>query len=1020
MRSPTGTVTFLFTDIEDSTRLWQTSPEVMQETLARHDAILRRDIESYGGSVFKTAGDAFYAAFPAPAHGLEAALALQKALFAEPWPEATPIRVRIAMHTGEAQLRDGEYFGPPLNLVARILTITRGGQTLLSRATADLVGDAHLDDAELESHGFFHLKGVDEPIEVLELGVPGQCAFAPPQDVDSVYRVVRLDEIWQPVRAIRHNLPAERDAFVGRIDELRVIAGRLDGGVRLLTVLGPGGTGKTRLVRRYGWSWLGEWPGGVYFCDLSEARSLEGIHFAVASVLDVPLGKGDPTVQLGHAIAGRGHCLIILDNFEQVLTHAATTLGRWLDRASDAAFVVTTRERLHLPGEHVLALEPLSLEKDAIDLFVARARAQWFDFALTETNRSTIAEVVRLLDGLPLAIELAAARVRLLSPAQLVDRLQDRFSLLAGGRGTAARQATLRAAIDWSWDLLTPWEQASLAQCSVFEGGFTLDAAEAVLNLAPWPGAPSTLDAVQALVDKSLLRTWFPAAEGRYDIIEPYFGMYVSIHEYAAEKLKAIGPEAEREAEKRHGRIFARFGTEEALKELFRHSGVKHWSTLALELDNVVAACRRAVLRSDGESAVPTYRAAWEVLELQGPFALGVVLGAEVLALDGLALSLRSAALVTRARALHYSGRTQEAVTVLEQALVVAKELRDRHQEGRVLGHLGILARACGQMDEARIRFGAALAIHQEVGDRHSEGFTLGSLAILHFEQGRTEEARTYNEAALAIHREVGDRRSEGRVLGNMGVLHLQQSRMEEARAYYEAAIEIHREVGNRRVEGFVLLGLGILHFDQGRMEEARRHFEAALAVHREVGDRPSEGIVLGNLGVLRIKQSRMDEGRAYLEAALAIHREVGARRHEGRVLGNLGDLHHEQGRIDDARPHYEAALAIARSVDDRLGEGVVLGNLGALLAGQGDLGDAREAFCEGEALLRKVGDRLELAKLLCARGLVEVNAHNLGVASSALAEAASIAVATKAGPDSELDREIVKLREALAMTKVK
>jgi len=362
--------------------------------------------------------------------------------------------------------------------------------------------------------------------------------------------------------------PAERDAFIGRSAELRALAARLDGGSRLLTILGPGGTGKSRFVRRYGRSWLGDWPGGIYFCDLSDAKSLDGILSAVAVALAIPLGKDDPGMQLGHAIAGRGRCLMILDNFEQIVEHAASRVGRWLDRAVEASFIVTSRERLHLPGEGILALDPLPVKMDAIDLFVARAREQVPDFVLGDGNRDAVAEVVRLLDGLPLAIELAAARVRVLSPTQLVTRLRDRFRLLAGSRTASARQATLRAAIDWSWDLLTPWEQGAFAQCSMFAGGFTLDAAEAVLDLSPWPDAPLAMDAIQALVDKSLLRTWVPAERGRYDIEEPYFGMYISIHEYAEQKLLANSPAAERSCADRHGRYYARFGTEEALEAL--------------------------------------------------------------------------------------------------------------------------------------------------------------------------------------------------------------------------------------------------------------------------------------------------------------------------------------------------------------------------------------------------------------------------------------------------------------------
>ena len=230
---PTGTVTFLFTDIEGSTTLWEQHPDTMHVALARHDAILRKAIGSHGGHTFRTAGDAFYAAFAQPQSALAAALALQQALHDEPWPAATPIRVRMALHAGEAHWRDGEYFGPPLNVVARLLSVSRGGQTLLSAAVKAALDDTLPAGAQIEDHGRYRLKGVETPVEVYELGVQGRSAFAPPIDTDHVYRVVRVGELWQPLRAISHNLPAERDAFVGRTHELHALAQRLDAGARL-------------------------------------------------------------------------------------------------------------------------------------------------------------------------------------------------------------------------------------------------------------------------------------------------------------------------------------------------------------------------------------------------------------------------------------------------------------------------------------------------------------------------------------------------------------------------------------------------------------------------------------------------------------------------------------------------------------------------------------------------------------------------------------------------------------------
>ncbi len=970
----------LFTDVVDSTLLVERLGDVRAaEVWAEQDRRARDLLARHGGREINRA-DGFFLLFDDPTNAARYALAYHRAL------ANLALNARAGLHVGPVTLRENtpadiaqgaprtEVEGLAKPFAARVMALARGGQTLLSAPARTALGDALFEGTEIESHGHYRLKGIEEPAEIFELGVRGSSPFAPPPDVEKAYRVVRAGDLWRPAREVRHTLPAERDVFVGRTPELRALAARLDAGTRLLAVLGPGGIGKTRFVRRYGWTWLGDWPGGVYFCDLSEARSLDGILFAVASALEVSLGKDDPAVQLGNAIAGRGRCLVILDNFEQVLQHAPATLGRWLDRARDAAFVVTSRERLHLPGEEIFPLEPLPLERDAIELFAIRARAQRPDFVLGEANRAAVGEVVRLLDGLPLAIELAAARVRVFSPAQLVERMRDRFHLLAGARGVAARQATLRAAIDWSWELLTPWEQAAFAQCSMFEGGFTLEAAEAVLDLSPWPEAPLAMDVVQALSDKSLLRTWVPAEKSRYDLEEPYFGMYLSIHEYAAEKLEASGREVERAAEERHGRYFAGLGTDDAIEALSLHGGVKRRRALALELDNLVAACRRAIGRGDAEAAVATYLATWEVLELRGPCSLGTTLGAQVLAIDGIDDSQRAATLASRATSLRRAGRMEEAGTGFEQALAVFREMRDRRREAGVLVNLGNLRR----------------------------------------DQGRMEDARAHLEAALAIAREVGNRRLEGNLLGNLGNLHGEQGRLEEARTHYDRALAIRREVGNRRIEGLDLGNLGNVSREQGRMDEAGAHYRRALAVHREVGNRRDEGIVIGNLGLLQSDQGRMDEARTLYEVALVIDREVGDRRHEGFVLGVLANVLRDQGRMDEAVAHCDQALAIHRAVGNRRSEGAILGSLGDLMAKRGRIGEAREMLREGEALLREVSDRLQLGSLLCIRGRIEADAGDSELARSKLAEAETLAMAMGAESNSKLCLEIAALRPAL------
>jgi len=424
-RFPTGTVTFLFTDIEGSTTLWEQHPDAMQAALARHDRMLRQAIESSDGCIVKSTGDGVYAVFAAATGAVAACLAAQRSLqeqsagASSATPQATEIRtppllrVRMGLHTGTAELRDGDYFGAVLNRAARIMSAAHGGQVLLSAATAELVRGHLPEGVAMREMGEHRLKGLLNPERLLQV----------------VASDLRAD--FPPLASLTgHSLRAERDSFVGRRESLAELARRLDGGARLVSVLGLGGTGKTRLVTRFGWNSLGNFPGGIWFCDLSEARSLDGVLHAVAQGLDVPLGKDDPVIQLGQSIAGRGKCLVILDNFEQVARHAEETLGRWLNRASSAQFLVTTREVLGLSGEEILALAPL-MPSDAAALFLRRAEAAKPGFEASAEDQTSIARLVQLLEGLPLAIELAAARVRVMPPRTLLSRMSERFKLLS-------------------------------------------------------------------------------------------------------------------------------------------------------------------------------------------------------------------------------------------------------------------------------------------------------------------------------------------------------------------------------------------------------------------------------------------------------------------------------------------------------------------------------------------------------------------------------------------------------------
>jgi predicted ATPase len=820
-------------------------------------------------------------------------------------------------------------------------------------------------------------------------------------------------ETLEPGLRGRHTLPAERDPFVGRGAELEELGRHLSDS-RLVTLVGAGGMGKTRLAVRHGWRSLGRWSGGVWFCDLTEARDRNGVASTLAVSLGVPIGRGDPIEQLGHAIAGRGRCLLILDNFEQVVEHAADTLGRWWALAPESRWLVTTRERLNLAGECVQWMEPLSLES-GVELFDTRARGLRPALAPTAAEAEAAREIVRLVDGMPLAIELAAARIRVMSATQIVDRMRKRFQLLTGGRGT--RHETLAGAIDGSWELLAPGERSAWAQCSVFEGGFTLPAAHAVLDL----GDGDVIDVLRSLADKSLLRTWVPAPGPGEDLPEARFGMYVSLHEYARARLAELvaraafdplcGPHA---AEERHGRWYARYGAVDAIEALERPGGATRRRELERDLDNLMVACQRALERGDGVTAMSAYRASWAVLEVRGPFAGAVDLGRAALE-SNLDRGERGELLGVLAQAESYAGMMEEAAAHAEASLGLAHAAGDRSRESRALSLLGFMLNARGRPKEACASLELALAAAREVGDRSLESNALNSLCTVHREGGRMDEADACSESALAAARAATNQRLESAILGNLGILRQKQGRSVEARECYQASLTLNHEVGDRRQQANLLGNLATLNFEQGRLDEARSLLEQVRAIFLELGLRGAEGVALSNLSHLNLHQGRMDEARTQCEAALAIHRQVGNRRMEAAALETLGRTYHERGEIDLARGRFEEALAVVREVGDPRYEGSLLVHLARLLATEGLADLAGDALNRAEALLRDLGDRHELALLLCARAELDHGTGNQARARAALGEAETLAAAVGAGPASELGQRLSTVRAALA-----
>ncbi len=957
----------LLTDVVDSTKLTETLGDAAMAALwATHDRAARGLLPPWRGrEIDKT--DGMLLLFDNADDAVGYALAYHRALAAL----GLPFKARAGIHVGSVSLRTNpaddvargakpvEVDGLALPIAARVMSVAGGGQTLLSADARAALGTA---PARVQSHGHWRLYGVADPVELLEVG-DDDAPFTAPPDAAKAYRVVRQGELWLPVRDIAHSLPAERDSFVGRREPLLALARKIEAGARLVSVLGIGGTGKTRLVTRFAWTWLGEFPGGVWFCDLSQARSVDGISFAVAQGLDVPLGKTDPVVQLAHAIAGRGKCLMVLDNFEQVARHAEETLGRWLDRAAQATFVVTTREVLGIVGEETLALAPLP-SGDAATLFQRRAESASQGYRPGPEDLAAAAELVKMLDGLPLAIELAAARVRVMSPRMLLARMNERFKLLWSSAGRQDRQATLRAAFDWSWELLSAPEKAALAQLSVFEGGFTLASAEAVLDLsATGDDAPWAVDAVQWLVDKSFVRQ---VADDRFDLLE-------SVREYAAEHLRSAGhypgsgAAAALAAQTRHWLYFA------ALDERAAVAGG------CIEANNLVVACRRATAANEAAAAVGALVNAWATLRLSGPFRSGAELAASVLDMPELQPARQAWADWVGASALDLCGDVRSARTHCERGLASARAAADKACEIRLLVLLASQQSNQGHHDEALAGLTHALALARTRADRELECLARNALGRLSDHRSRLDEARGHYEAALALSRERHDRRLEGGLLGNLGGLHHAAGRLDEAARHYQLALELAQEVGDRQWEGNARCNLGLVHHEQGDSRRAQARFEEALGMAREIGHRRLECTVTCNLGMV-------------LDA---------------------------QGRTDEARAHYENAVAGARELGDGRLEGQTSGYLGMLLARTGRFTEARACLEAGEGLLLESGDELSLALLLCSRAESDSLAGDTPGAQAAYERAQRLARRVVVGDGSELGQALTRLRALLGLALV-
>jgi predicted ATPase/class 3 adenylate cyclase len=821
---PAGVVTFLFTDIEGSTKLWERCPEAMRASLPDHDAILRDAIERNKGVVFKTMGDAFCAAFGQPRMALAAAIEGQRALHAHAWPpELGGIRVRMGVHCGECAQRGGDYYGPTLNRVARLASVGHGEQILLSAATAALLRDSLEGDVALRDLGLVRLKDLSQPESTFQVLAPGlRSTFPAPLSLDS-----------RP-----NNLPSQISTFIGRESELEQL-GFLIADARLLTITGPGGIGKTRLALQLAASVVEQYADGAWFADLSTIRNPELIAQAIAAVLGIRELPSEPIEVTLIAHVRDKKLLLVIDNAEHLLAGVARFVKSLLSQCPGVTVVATSRQPLHVSGEQVYRLGPLA---ESTRLFLDRAQQAAPSTVFGDAENADVDSLCAKLEGLPLAIELACARLSSMPLKQLARRLKSGLTLSSKDSTESSRHRTLRETIAWSFELLEPDERDTFTALSVFHGGCTAEAIDAVAH-----GTTEVDDVLDSLVDKSLLQVEDTGSVVRYRLLE-------AVREFAYERLQ--GDAAAERSEFAHADYYA---------------------------DLVASAHARA---SKGDlsdyttidSDAPNVRAALEWL-----FPREILNAVRLLSQLAPYWRLR--------------GNLAEARSWISRALDVCTG--DNPNRVPLLCLAASFATLQDELAESLRLANEALDLARAAGDGTGTAWALFRIAEARHRQGQLDAAEALYREALTAFRSSPDARAEMLCLGNLGMLARQRGDLHDAVELLDDAIHRATRLGERRLLGEFTMQMGWVQIGLNDLAQSRTLFEKAFSDKSDDRDRYGVCCARHGLATVALKEARPSEALEEFVATLNAAMELQLKDYVARAFHGIAAVEAIEGRTE-------------------------------------------------------------------------------------------------------------------------